>query len=69
MKRSAGVRLVVDSSCETIMLMMVVSEALFNPALPIRRRKKTLKQLAILGLYLFLFLMEQNGAKINATEL
>ena len=40
MKRSAGVRLVVDSLCETIMLMMVVSEALFNPALPIRRRKK-----------------------------
>ena len=51
------------------MLMMVVSEALFNPALPIRREKKTLKQLAILGLYLFLFLMEL-WFKINAkTEL
>ena len=39
-QKSAGVRLVVDSSCETIMLMMVVSEALFNPALHIRRRRK-----------------------------
>ena len=52
------------------MLMMVVSEALFNPALPIlEEEKKTLKQLAILGLYLFLFLMEL-WVKINAkTEL
>ena len=39
-QKSACVRLLfLDSLCETIMVMMVVSEALFNPALPIRRRK------------------------------
>ena len=68
MKRSAGVRLVVDSLCETIMLMMVVSEALFNLALPIIRRKKHLT----IGHFGTLPFSVPNGAKwckINATEL